>query len=78
MPKRPYATTYHRDHSATVWDVYTQSWQRYYQHPSDAVLASLSDRERERVMRHVPARADVPARTDIPVRAADVDAEVAQ
>lgn len=75
MPKHPYATTYHRDHSATVWDVYTQSWQRYYQRPSDAVLASLPARERERVMRHVPVRADIPVRADLAAAAA---AEVAQ
>jgi hypothetical protein len=43
--------TYHRDATVTLWDVYTQSWVRTGR-PSDAILASLSDKERERVMRH--------------------------
>lgn len=47
----PYRTTYHRDGTVTVWDVYTQSWLRTAQ-PSDKVLASLSPKERERVKEH--------------------------
>lgn len=47
----PYRTTYHRDRTVTIWDVYRQSWRRTSR-PSDAVLASLSSDERARVMRH--------------------------
>ena len=46
-----YRTTYHRDHTVTVWNVYTQQWERT-DRPSDRVLASLSEPERARVMRH--------------------------
>ena len=46
-----YLTTYHRDHTVTVWDVYAQQWVRTGR-PSDAVLASFCDTERTRVMRH--------------------------
>jgi hypothetical protein len=44
-------TTYHRDGTITVWDVYTQSWVRTSA-PSDALLASLSEHERTRIVRH--------------------------
>lgn len=44
-------TTYHRDATVTIWDVYTQQWRRTGR-PPDAVLASLSEPERTRVMRH--------------------------
>jgi len=50
-PKDMYRTIYHRDHSVTVWDVYQQGWVRTAR-PSDMVLASLSARERERMVRH--------------------------
>lgn len=46
-----YRTTYHRDHTVTVWDVYTQQWLRTGS-PSDRLLASLSEAERARVIRH--------------------------
>jgi hypothetical protein len=46
-----YRTTYHRDGSVTVWDVYTQAWLRTSR-PSDRVLASLSQEERRRVLAH--------------------------
>lgn len=49
--KSPYATTFHRDGTVTVWDVYTQSWSRTSR-PSDNVLASLAESERNRVIRH--------------------------
>ena len=49
----PYRTTYHRDGTITVWDVYTQSWCRRL--PAGRVptqiLATLSDRERARIAR---------------------------
>ena len=50
-----YKTKYHRDGTVTVWDVYQQQWQRTAR-PSDAVLASLGHRERERVIRHCGKR----------------------
>lgn len=46
-----YATTFHRDNTVTVWDVYTQQWLRTSR-PSDRILASLSHSERCRVMLH--------------------------
>jgi hypothetical protein len=46
-----YATTYHRDGSVTVWDVYAQQWLRTSR-PSDRILASLSASERSRVVLH--------------------------
>ena len=52
-----YKTTYHRDHTVTIWDVYAQQWVRT-DHPSDAILASLMPDERERVMRHCGIEAD--------------------
>ena len=58
--KIAYATRYHRDHTVTVWDVYTQSWDRTSS-PSDAVLASLSEPERTRVMRHLEIEAPASA-----------------
>jgi hypothetical protein len=51
MTTTPYATKYHRDHTVTVWNVYTQQWERTSR-PSDRVLASLSDQERQRIQRH--------------------------
>lgn len=47
-----YPTTYHRDGTVTVWDVYHRGWVRTNK-PSDALLASLSSEERARVERHV-------------------------
>lgn len=44
-------TRYHKDHSVTVWDVYTQTWLRTTR-PRDEILASLAAQERERVIRH--------------------------
>lgn len=49
--KGPYDTTYHRDGSVTVWDVYRQGWLRT-ESPSDDVLASLSPEEREKIIAH--------------------------
>jgi hypothetical protein len=53
----PYATTYHRDRTVTVWDVYSQQWLRT-SNPSDRVLASLSTSERDRVMLHCAVGSD--------------------
>lgn len=44
-------TKFHRDGTVTVWNVYTQQWERTGR-PSDRVLASLESKERERVIRH--------------------------
>ena len=49
-----YATRFHRDGSVTVWNVYSQAWQRTTR-PSDRVLASLSAAERAKVERHCSA-----------------------
>lgn len=46
-----YKTTYHKDGSVTLWNVFTQQWLRT-RRPSDEVLASLPKEERRRVMRH--------------------------
>ena len=47
----PFRTTYHRDHTVTMWNVYTQGWHRTGT-PSPRILASLTPEERARVMRH--------------------------
>lgn len=48
----PYRTTYHRDGSVTVWDVYRQTWRRLRaDEVADALLATLSARERARIAR---------------------------
>lgn len=44
-------TTYHRDGSVTLWDVYQQQWVRSSAF-SDEVYASLGAGERARVLRH--------------------------
>lgn len=46
-----FRTTFHRDGSVTIWNVYTQQWMRT-RAPGDRVLASLEPRERARVIRH--------------------------
>ena len=48
----PFAPKFHRDSTATLWDVYTQRWVRTAR-PTDEQLASLSPAARERVARHV-------------------------
>lgn len=45
-------TTYHRDHSITLWDVYRQQWTRYYQLP-DRIAATLPAAEADRIRRHL-------------------------
>lgn len=42
---------YHRDHTVTVWDIFSQSRVRLSRVP-DHILATLSDAERARVARH--------------------------
>lgn len=50
--RSPYATRYHRDNSVTIWNCLTQNWHRCYT-MTDALLATLSEPERARVMRHL-------------------------
>ena len=50
--RSPYATRYHRDGSVTVWNCLTGSWHRCYT-MTDALLATLSEPERSRIMRHL-------------------------
>jgi hypothetical protein len=45
-------TTFNRDGSVTLWNVYTQAWMRVRAgRISDEVLASLPTRERARIVR---------------------------
>ena len=47
-----YKTKFNRDNSVTLWNVYTQTWQRIRaSRVSDEVLASLSSQERTRIAR---------------------------
>lgn len=47
----PYRSTLHRDGTATVWDVYCQTWRRV-RSLSDAVSSSLDWSERDRINAH--------------------------
>lgn len=49
----PYRTTYHRDGTVTVWDVYSQTWRRRVRSMPDRVWASLSERERNKAAKHL-------------------------
>jgi len=43
-------TRYHRDNSVTVWNIFSQTWQRIRaSRVSDEILASLSAGERARI-----------------------------
>lgn len=54
--KSAYATTFHRDGSVTLWNVYTQGWQRRAASSvSDEVLASLPANERRRIAKMAAA-----------------------
>lgn len=49
-----YSTTFHRDATITVWDVYQQQWRRMSAvklYGEDAIMASLSQKERDRITR---------------------------
>lgn len=48
---KPYKTKFHRDATVTIWDVYSQQWLRT-DRPSDQILASLGEKERNRVIHH--------------------------
>ena len=47
----PYRSTLHRDGTVTVWDVYSQQWERHSD-LSDEILATLGS-ERDRVVAHI-------------------------
>lgn len=50
--KDAYRTTFHRDGTVTLWDVYQQGWRRFRAaEVPDAILASLRPAERERIIR---------------------------
>ncbi len=50
--KPQHKTTYHRDGSVSLWDVYQQQWVRTQAEAvSDEVLASLTKPERDRILR---------------------------
>lgn len=51
-------TKFHRDHTVTVWNVYTQQWERTScvklvraARSANAVLPTLPERERRRIIR---------------------------
>lgn len=46
-------STFHRDGSVTIWNIFQQQWKRYRTVPSNEVLASLDHKERDRVIRHI-------------------------
>lgn len=50
-------TTYHRDGTVTLWNILSQGWFRVGR-VDDEVLATLDDRERQRVIRHTEANGD--------------------
>ena len=45
-------TIYHRDHTVTVWDIYSQSFARRLARVPDRILATMSDAERARIACH--------------------------
>ena len=49
---KAYRTTYHRDGTVTLWDVYRQMWRRMKAaNVPDQIMASLSVVERARIER---------------------------
>jgi hypothetical protein len=46
-----FKSRYHRDGSVTLWNVYTQTWERGFTF-EDRVLASLSVEDRAKVQKH--------------------------
>lgn len=51
-PRSRYASTLHRDGTATVWDVYDLQWHRV-RRLGDAQSASMESADRARVQRHL-------------------------
>lgn len=43
--------------SVRLWDLYQSRWIHVYEVPSDQVMATLSDVERDLINQHVPAEA---------------------
>ena len=50
-----YDTTYHNNGSVNIWDCYAQNWVETSA-PSDRLLATLSEEERQKIIAHVSAR----------------------
>jgi hypothetical protein len=48
--------TLHADGTVTLWDVFTQSWDRRTRSVSHEVLASLTAAEREAIIAHIAER----------------------
>jgi len=44
-------TTFHKDGTVTVWDVYRQTWRRG-SNPCDELLASLDETTRTKIIQH--------------------------
>jgi hypothetical protein len=81
------SSTYHRDGTVTLWDVYCQRWRRLpAANVTDQILATLSDRDRQLIKRmavrgecrpgpdRVPKKAHGPDRR-VPTRAERVLAD---
>ena len=49
--KGAYDSTFHKDGSVTIWDCHNQGWIRT-SHPSDRLLSTLSNDEREKIEAH--------------------------
>jgi len=47
-------TTYHRDHTVTVWDCLRSEWTRGA-NPAPELLATIGADERARILRHIEA-----------------------
>lgn len=62
-------STFHRDGTVSLWDCTRQGWTRTAS-PSDALLATLPESERRRVLRHT-GREAAPPRT-VRIRTANV------
>ena len=54
-----FRSTFHRDGSVTVWDVYDQRWRRFRRRLPDEISASLDKLERGRIERHFERHASI-------------------
>lgn len=46
-------TTLHKDGTITYWSVYNQQWEIRTWHIPDQELAAMSDKERQKVIKHL-------------------------